>query len=318
MSLDLARKVLETEAAAIRAVAERLDGAFERAVELMGSAKGRVVACGMGKSGLVLRKVAATLASTGSPSIFLHPAEAIHGDLGMVLPGDVLLAASYSGETEELVRILEYMKRTGIPIVAMTGNPASTLASAADVHLSVAVDREACPNNLAPTASSTATLALGDALALALSVRRGFRPEDFARLHPGGKLGKRLSRVSELMHAAAKVPSVPPEAPLRTLIVEMSRGRLGMAVVADDAGRMLGVVSDGDLRRLLERDADPLARSAADAMSRSPITIPPDRLASEGLRMMEDRKITFLVVTADGASVDGVLHLHDLWGLDLF
>ncbi len=318
MTLDLARQVLETEAAALHALAARLGEEFVRAVDLIASCRGRVVASGMGKSGIVCRKIVATLASTGTPSFFLHPAEAIHGDLGMVLPGDVLLAASYSGETEELTRLIDYMKRQGIPIVALTGNPESTLAINADVHLSVAVDREACPNNLAPTASTTATLALGDALALALSVRRGFRPEDFAELHPGGKLGRRLAKVKDLMHTADKVPSVLPEAPLRTLIVEMSRGRLGMATIRDEGGALLGVVSDGDLRRLLERDADPLSRRAEDLMTRSPMTITPEKLAAEGLRVMESKKITFLVVLDEAGGVAGVLHLHDLWGLDLF
>jgi len=317
MTLDLARQILETEAKAISALAARLGDEFLRAVDLLAACKGRVVTTGMGKSGIICRKLAATLASTGTPSFYLHPAEAIHGDLGMVLAGDVLLAASYSGETEELLRLLDYMKRQGIPIVAMTGNTSSTLSKNADVHLSVAVDREACPNNLAPTASTTATLALGDALALALSVRKGFRPEDFAELHPGGKLGKKLARVRDLMHAAERIPVVDPEMDMKQVIFEMSRGRLGMTTVQQD-GRLAGVISDGDLRRLLGLSGNALEKNARDVMSSTPFTIGSEQLAAEGLRQMETKKITFLVVADAEGRVEGVLHLHDLWGIELF
>jgi len=291
---------------------------FERAVDLILACRGRVVWSGMGKSGIICRKLAATMASTGTPALFLHPAEAIHGDLGMVTGDDLVIAVSNSGSTEELIRLVEVIKRLGIPLVALTSNPESELARVADVHLDLGVRREACPLNLAPTASTTATLALGDALAVAVSVRKGFREEDFARLHPGGKLGKRFLRVSELMHTGEQVPLVSPETPMKDVIYEMSRKGLGMTTVQDGEGRLLGVITDGDLRRLMERHADPLGLTAGEVMHPGGVTIAPDELATAALRILEERRITSLMVTGDGGRVLGVLHLHDLWGVGLF
>jgi arabinose-5-phosphate isomerase len=272
----------------------------------------------MGKSGIICRKLAATMASTGTPAMFLHPAEAIHGDIGMVTPGDVVVCVSNSGETDELIRLVEYLKRLGTPLIAITSNPASTLAGHADVHLNLAVDREACPHNLAPTASTTAALALGDALAMAVSVRKGFNPEDFARLHPGGKLGKRLLTARDLMHAGELVPRVAPGTPMKDVIYEMSRKGLGIATVQDDGGRLLGVITDGDLRRLMEADPDPLARRAEEVMHAGGVTIAPETLATGALRLLETRRITSLVVTEGADRVVGIVHLHDLWGVGLF
>ena len=260
---EVAREVIETEAAAVHGLLPQLDERFDRAVELLKGCAGRVVCTGMGKSGLVMKKVAATLSSTGTPALFLHPAEAVHGDLGMIVAGDVVLAASYSGSTRELIDLIATLKRLGVPLVMMTGNPASPLARHADLHLAMAIDREACPLNLAPTASTTATLALGDALAMALLEARGFSPEDFARLHPGGHLGKRLLRVAELMHQGDDVPRVDASTPMREAIYEMSKKGLGITAVTDgpDAdARLTGCISDGDLRRLLEHDGGLLQR----------------------------------------------------------
>lgn len=315
---EVAREVLEIEAAAVASLVERLDESFDRAVEILRSATGRVVCSGMGKSGIVMKKIAATLASTGTPSFFLHPAEAIHGDLGMIVAGDVVLAASYSGTTDELLRLVETIKRLGVTLIAMSGNPSSPLARAADVHLSVAIDKEACPLNLAPTASTTATLALGDALAMALLEARGFGPEDFARLHPGGQLGKRFLRVDQLMHSGDEVPRVTAQKPMRDAIYEMSRKRFGITAVVDDDGRLSGVISDGDLRRLIERDEAVLRKTAGECMHPNPRTIGGGELASAALKVMEDHRITSLFVTGDDGRLAGILHLHDLWGLELF
>src|SRR5258705_3897707 len=257
-----ARRVLEVEAAAIVGLIEPLDQTFIDVVELMNGISGRVVTMGLGKSGIICKKISATLASTGTPSFFLHPAEAIHGDLGMVVRGDVVLAISNSGETEELVRLLPSIKRIGADIVAMTGNPASTLAKGADYHLSAAISKEACPLGLAPTASTTATLALGDALAMALLMRKGFKEEDFAFLHPGGKLGKRFLRVCDLMHSGAQIPVVPLATPMHDVIYEMSAKGFGITAVVDDQGILAGAISDGDLRRLLQADTEILQKTA--------------------------------------------------------
>ncbi|QQR72346.1 MAG: KpsF/GutQ family sugar-phosphate isomerase [Holophagales bacterium] len=317
-SRAVAEEVLRIEAAAIVGLLPQLDDSFDRAVALLLGARGRVVCTGMGKSGLVLQKVAATLASTGTPSFFLHPAEAIHGDLGMIVEGDVVLAASFSGTTEELLRLVETVQRLGVPLVAITGNRESPLARHADAHLAAAIDKEACPLNLAPTASTTATLALGDALAMALMEARGFTPEDFARLHPGGQLGKQLLKVRQLMHAGDDLPSVNLETPMREAIYEMSRKRLGITGVVDAAGRLAGVISDGDLRRLLEQDEALLRKSAGECMHTQPRTIDGDELASAALRKMEEHRITSLFVCAGDGRLEGVVHLHDLWGLELF
>ena len=315
---EVARQVLEIESQAIRDLLPQLDGGFDRAVEMLRSCRGRVVCTGMGKSGLVLQKVAATLSSTGTPAIFLHPAEAIHGDVGMVVEGDVVLAASNSGTTEELLRLVETLRRLDIPLVAITGKPGSPLARLADVHLSVAIQQEACPLNLAPTASTTATLALGDALAMAVMESRGFTPDDFARLHPGGQLGKRLLRVRQLMHAGDGMPVVATDTPMRDAIYEMSRKGLGITAVVDGDHRLAGVVSDGDLRRLLERDARLLEKTAGDCMKRDPRTIAGDELASAALQRMEEHRITALMVVDEGGRLEGVVHIHDLWRLELF
>jgi arabinose-5-phosphate isomerase len=317
-ALAEAKRVLEVEAAAILGLIEHLDGVFVDVVETINACNGRVVTMGLGKSGIVCRKISATLASTGTPSFFLHPAEAIHGDLGMIVKGDVVLAVSNSGETEELVRLLPSIKRIGAEIVAMTGNPASTLAKGADYHLSAAISKEACPLGLAPTASTTATLALGDALAMALLLRKGFKEEDFAFLHPGGKLGKRFLRVRDLMHTGEQVPIVRADTPMNDVIYEMSKKGFGIAAVVDGDNALEGVISDGDLRRILQRDEQILRKTARDCMKRNPATIDAGELASAALQIMEQRKITSLFSVDGSNRLEGIIHLHDLWGLELF
>jgi arabinose-5-phosphate isomerase len=317
-ALAEAKRVLEVEAAAILGLIEHLDGVFVDVVESINACNGRVVTMGLGKSGIVCRKISATLASTGTPSFFLHPAEAIHGDLGMVVKGDVVLAVSNSGETEELVRLLPSIKRIGAEIVAMTGNPASSLAKGADYHLSAAISREACPLGLAPTASTTATLALGDALAMALLLRKGFKEEDFAFLHPGGKLGKRFLRVKDLMHTGDDVPIVRADTPMNDVIYEMSKKGFGITAVVDGARALEGVISDGDLRRILQHDEQILRKTARDCMKRNPVTIDAGELASAALQIMEQRKITSLFSVDASKRLEGIIHLHDLWGLELF
>jgi arabinose-5-phosphate isomerase len=317
--LSLARKVLETEAAAILALVERLDERFERAVQLLRECRGHVVLTGMGKSGLICRKIAATLTSTGTPAIFLHPAEAIHGDLGVIQGDDVVIALSYSGETDEILRLLEAIKRIGAKLVAITGAPDSTLAQAADIALDCSVTEEACPLNLVPTASTTAALAIGDALAMTLLVEKGFRQDDFANLHPGGKLGKRLMRVEALMHSGTHCPAVTTGTQMRDVIYEMSSKQLGMTCVVDDHGRLLGIITDGDLRRQMGRTSEVLALNAGDVMTRVPVTVSRTTLAVEALNIMEQRKITSIVVVEDGlGQVAGVVHVHDLWRTQLF
>ena len=316
---EVAAEVLETEAAAIRGLLRQLDERFDRAVELLRGTTGRVVCTGMGKSGIIMKKIAATLSSTGTPSLFLHPAEAVHGDLGMIVPGDVVLAASYSGTTEELIRLVETLKRLGVPLVVMTGSAASPLARHADVHLPVAIDREACPLNLAPTASTTATLAMGDALAMSLLEARGFTREDFALLHPAGQLGKRLLKVNQLMHAGDALPAVTTGTPMREAIYEMSKKGLGITAVTDGDGHLAGCISDGDLRRLLQTDdGEILKKTAGECMTRNPRTIAGDELAAAALKTMEDHRITSLFVCDAAGRLEGVVHLHDLWGLELF
>jgi arabinose-5-phosphate isomerase len=318
MTLELARTVLETEAAAIRALVDHLGEDFERAVDLILACKGRVVWSGMGKSGIICRKLAATMSSTGTPSLFLHPAEAIHGDLGMVTTSDLVVAVSNSGSTDEILRLLEILRRQGIKLIAMSSHPDSPLAKAADVHLDLGVRSEACPLNLAPTASTTASLALGDALALSVAVRKGFREEDFARFHPGGKLGRKFLKVSDLMHTGDEMPVVGPTTTMKDVIYEMSRKGLGLAVVLDVRGDLLGVITDGDLRRLMERDPDPLARSAEEVMHRGGVCIAAEELATAALKKLEEKRITSLMVCDGAGKVAGVLHIHDLWGVGLF
>lgn len=315
--LDLARRVLETEAAAVRALAARIDAVFASAVALLRDCRGRVILTGMGKSGIICRKIAATLSSTGTPAFFVHPAEAVHGDLGMITADDVVIALSYSGETEELTRLLETLARIGTPLIAMTGDSTSTLAQAADVVLDCRVSEEACPMNLVPTASTTAALAMGDALAMTLLVEKGFRPEDFANLHPGGRLGKRLMRVEQLMHGGEDTPVVPRSAPMPQAIYEMSRKGLGMTCVVDDEGLLAGIITDGDLRRKMAATPDILSLTAGDVMTPGPITVTAATLAAEALRILEQRKITALAVVDAARRVLGVVHLHDLWRTEL-
>jgi arabinose-5-phosphate isomerase len=316
--LELARKVLRTEAAAILGLVDRIDGDFERAVGLLFECRGRVIVTGMGKSGIICRKIAATLSSTGTSAWFLHPAEAIHGDLGAIREDDVVLALSHSGETEELIRLLESIRRIGAKLIALTGDRDSTLARAADVLLDCGIAEEACPMNLVPTASTTAALALGDALAMTLLVRKGFKEEQFASLHPGGKLGRRLMRVEHVMHAGTAAPRVTAATPMFDVFHEMSSKRLGMTCVVDDRGRLLGIFTDGDLRRLMQKTPDVLHVPVGDVMTRNPQTISRDLLAVEALKVMETHKITSVVVVDAERVVEGVVHLHDLWRTQMF
>lgn len=337
--------VVRIEAEALRALADRIAGpmaaAFQRAVDLMYCCAGRVVVTGMGKSGLIARKIAATLSSTGSPALYLHPVEALHGDLGMVVRGDVVLALSASGETEEILALLATIKRLQVPLITMTGdeicrrqNPQavspksrdkggasafiSTLAAAADVALDCSVAQEACSLGLAPTASTTTMLALGDALAVTLSERRGFKEEDFANLHPGGKLGKKLARVASLMHAGEALPCVTPSTRMPDVIYEMSRKKLGVTAVIEGERRLVGIISDGDLRRLLEkRGKDVMDLTAGEAMTRDPKTIGASEFAATAIAIMEDKKITSLMVVDAGGNLEGIVHLHDLWTTEL-
>jgi arabinose-5-phosphate isomerase len=347
--------VVRIEAEALRALASRIAGpmaeAFDRAVELLHACRGRVVVTGMGKSGIIAHKIAATLSSTGTPALFMHPVDAVHGDLGMVVRGDVVLALSASGETEEILRLLATIKRLQVALIAMTGDeissssvarapsPAnllgtpwapiagksaratpsklSTLAAAADVALDCSVAKEACSMGLAPTASTTTMLALGDALAMTLAEKRGFKEEDFANLHPGGKLGKRLARVESLMHSGDAVPKVPPQAKMPEVIYEMSRKKLGVTTVVEGE-KLLGIISDGDLRRLLEkRGKDVLDLTARECMTKNPQTVSGQEFAAAALALMEEKKITSLVVVDGNMKLEGIVHLHDLWGTEM-
>jgi arabinose-5-phosphate isomerase len=319
VSLETAKRVLRIEAAALTELVERLDASFERAVKILFACKGRVVVIGMGKSGLIGRKIAATFSSTGTPSVFLHPAEALHGDLGMLMRDDVVLAVSYGGETEEIVALLETIKRLGLRMIALTGHPQSTIAAASDVALDVSVREEACSLNLAPTASTTAAMAMGDALAVSLLDCRGFTSGDFAALHPGGRLGKRLLRVENLMHAGEAMPRVLSNAKMPDVIYEISKKGLGMTTVVDGDGRLAGILTDGDLRRLMQqRGAATMDLVVGDCMNQSPRTLAPGELAGSALRMMEERHITSLVVIDAAGKPMGVVHLHDLWTVELF
>ena len=311
---DSGRRVFEVEARGLGAVAARIDGAFSAACERMLACRGRVVCTGMGKSGHVARKIAATLASTGTPAFYVHPGEAGHGDLGMVTDADMVLALSYSGESDEILMLLPVLKRQGNVLVAMTGRPRSTLAREADVHLDVSVPEEACPLDLAPTASTTASLAMGDALAVTLLEARGFTADDFARSHPAGALGRRLLlHIADVMHVGDDVPSVRGDATLRDVLLEMSRKRLGMTAVVDGDGTLLGMYTDGDLRRTLaEPGVDVHATRIVDVMTRDPVTIGADALAVEAARLMETRKINALLVLDAGRRVVGALNIHDL------
>ena len=318
MSRETARRVLEIEAHAILGLVPRVGESYDRAVEILHGCAGRVVVSGMGKSGLIGQKISATLSSTGTPSLCLHPAEATHGDLGRIVKGDVLLAISYSGETEEMLALIPWMRRLGSPVVAMTGNPLSALVHAADVNLDVSIAKEACPFGLAPTASTTAALAMGDALAMGLLERRGFTIEDFAVLHPGERIGKKLVRVEDVMHAGDLAPRVRPEAAMKDVLFEMTKKRLGMTTVVDAAGTLLGMISDGDLRRHMERDGYALLdQTAGQCMTPGPLTVRRRDLATAALAVMEDRKITSLPVVDAAGVVEGVVHLHDLWKTEM-
>jgi len=332
--------VVRIEAEALRALADRIGGsmaaAFQRAVDLLFCCAGRVVVTGMGKSGLISRKIAATLSSTGTPALYLHPVDALHGDLGMVVRGDVVLALSSSGETEEILALLATIKRLQVPLIAMTGSAASvqasstrasgtrsssvrgsTLAAAADVALDCSISEEACSLGLAPTASTTTMLALGDALAVTLSEKRGFKEEDFANLHPGGKLGKRLARVESLMHSGDALPCVGPQTKMPDVIYEMSRKKLGVTAVVE-AEILMGIISDGDLRRLLEkRGKDVLDLTAGECMTKNPQTIEREGFAATALALMEEKKITSLMVVDGSGKLQGIVHLHDLWSTNL-
>ena len=324
---NVGENVVRIEAEALRALADRIAGpmaaGFNRSVELIVACKGRVVVSGMGKSGIIARKIAATLSSTGTPALYMHPVDAMHGDLGMIVRGDVVLALSASGETEEILQLLATIKRLQVPLISMTGDAvangakASTLASAADIALDCSVAKEACSLGLAPTASTTTMLALGDALAVAISQKRGFKEEDFASLHPGGKLGKRLARVESLMHSGDTVPRVSPKTKMPDVIYEMSRKKLGVTAVVDD-DKLVGILSDGDLRRLLEkRGKDILDLSAGECMTRNPKTIAPGEFATAALAVMEEKKITSLMVVDAAGKLEGIVHLHDLWGTEM-
>lgn len=312
MSIDTAREVLRVESEAVRRQIENLDADFERAIAAIDTSKGRLCLTGIGKSGLIGQKIAATLASTGTPAYFLHAGEASHGDLGMLMPGDVVLALSYSGETPEVVRLLEFARQRSIRTIAMTGAPGSSVARAAEIRISVAIPREACPMNLAPTASTTAMLAMGDALALSISERRGFKEEDFAALHPGGSLGRRFLKVRDLMRVGDRLPVVPAGASMTEALHEMSRKMMGITAVADGTGRLLGVISDGDLRRMLEKDPAQLRRTAGECCRPKPRTISADEFASAARETMQAHKITSLFVVDDDGRLSGALHMHDL------
>jgi arabinose-5-phosphate isomerase len=334
MMTHVGENVVRIEAEALRALADRMAGpmaeSFDRAVALLFACKGRAVVTGMGKSGIIARKIAATLSSTGTPALFMHPVEAVHGDLGMVVRGDVVLALSSSGETEEILRLLATIKRLQVPLISLSGDEVyggsrgagaraklSTLAAAADVALDCSVDQEACTLGLAPTASTTSMLALGDALAVALSEKRGFKTEDFANLHPGGKLGKRLARVESLMHGGEAVPRVAPHTSMPDVIYEMSRKKLGVTTVVEGE-KLVGMISDGDLRRLLEiRGKDVLDLTAGDCMTKNPRTIAGTEFAASAIALMEEKKITSLAVVDGEGNLEGIVHLHDLWGTDM-
>ncbi len=315
---ETARRVLQSEANAIANLVERVGDDFEKAVIMLDACKGRVVLTGMGKSGIICKKIAATFSSTGIPSLFIHPSEATHGDLGMIVPGDVLIAISNSGESQELFPLLEWVKRVAVPLISLTGNLQSTLARYSEVVLDVSVTEEACPLNLVPTASTTAALAMGDALAMCLMEKRGFRQEDFARLHPGGKLGRKLLKVSDLMRTGDRLPKVFLDTPMKDVIYEISRKGIGITSVVDRQDRLAGVISDGDLRRHLEKDDQLLQRTAAECMMVSPKIILEDELATKALNLMEDMRITSLLVLDDQKRMKGIIHIHDLWLTQMF
>jgi len=313
-TIETAKKVLRIEAEAIEALIDRISDSFEKAVEIILNSKGRVVVTGMGKSGLIGKKIAATLASTGTPAFFMHPAEAIHGDLGMVTSDDVVIAISNSGETEEVIRLIPFLKRFNVKLIALTGNNGSTLAQQADVSLDVSIREEACPLGIVPTASTTATLAMGDALAVALLKKRGFKEEDFAMYHPGGSLGKRLFiKVRDLMHTGDELPLVKPDTPMTEAIMEISSKRLGVTAVVDNNKRIMGIITDGDLRRGIQRYGKAFFdMKAEEVMTKNPKTISGDELAAKALALMEEKSITSLLVPDSLGRLEGIIHIHDI------
>jgi arabinose-5-phosphate isomerase len=319
MAIEGAKRVFTMEAEAIAGLIERLDWHFEKAVDLIYRCKGRVVVTGLGKSGLIGRKISATFSSMGTPSAFLHAADALHGDLGMLTAGDALVAISSSGETQELVDLIEPTKRLGIALIALTAKPNSPLGEAADVVLDISVKEEACTLNLAPTSSTAAALAMGDALAVVVAERRDFQEHDFAALHPGGRLGKKLRRIDSMMHTGEDIPRVLPTTKMPDVIYEMSRKGLGVTVVTKPDGRVMGVITDGDLRRVMQRRKQNILDLAAiDCMTKKPVTLPRTELAASALRLMEEKKITSVIVVDNGGRLEGVVHIHDLWTLQLF
>lgn len=319
LAIDRARQVLEVEAAAIRDLIDRIDGSFTTAVDAIAECSGRVFTSGVGKSGIICQKIASTLSSTGTPSMFMHPVEAIHGDLGMLMEGDAMIVLSSSGETEELLRLVPVVKRLGAPLIGIVGRADSSLARECDIVIDVSIREEACPLGLAPTASTTAALAMGDALAMALVERRGFSAEQFAERHPGGNLGKRFLRVRELMNGGDRLPRVAADATVHDAIFEMTSKGFGATTVVDADGQLIGIVTDGDLRRLLStHPVDPLAIRVEGAMTRDPLTIDGEELAASALEIMERRHVTSLLVVDRAGRPTGLLHIHDLWRTQLF
>jgi arabinose-5-phosphate isomerase len=313
------KSVLEIEAQAVKRLASRLDKSFADAVELLSHARSRVIVMGMGKSGIVGRKIASTLASCGTPALFLHPAEAGHGDLGMIVKEDILIAISYSGDTREIVDLMDFVKRIGVRLIGITGNRKSKLAQYSDIVLEAWVEKEAEPSGMVPTASSTAALALGDALAIALMKKKGFSEQDFASVHPKGQAGKKLLKIKALMHKGRRVPSVRPNTPMKDVLGEISEKKLGMTCVLDKTEKLVGIITDGDLRRMIQKYGNAfLQKSAKDCMTTHPATIDKEDLATKALNIMEERKITSLIVTNTEGGVEGLIHLHDLWRTEMF
>lgn len=317
--IQAGKDVLKIEAQAVQALADQIDENFSLAVELLSQAKSRVIVTGIGKSGLVARKIAATLSSCGTPALFVHPVEAGHGDLGMIVKEDIMLAVSYSGDTREIVDLLDFVKRIGIKLIGLTGNKRSKLAQYSDLVLEAKVKKEAEPDGIIPTASSTAALALGDALAIALMKKKGFSKKDFAVFHPKGQLGKKLIRIKALMHKGPQVPSVFGDTPMQDVLREISSKHLGMTSVVDDKNKLIGIITDGDLRRLLQKFGDSLMqKTASSCMTPNPQAIDENELATKALNIMEDKKITSLIVKNKEGSIKGIIHLHDLWRTEMF
>jgi len=317
--IQTGKEVLETEAKAVASLVPRLDDQFVKAVDLLSKIKSRVIVTGMGKSGLIGRKIAATLASCGTPALFIHPAEAGHGDLGMILKDDVILAVTYSGETKEISDLLDFIKRLGVKLIAITGNKKSKIAKYSDIVLDARVEKEAGPKNMVPTASSTAALALGDALAIALMKKKGFGEEDYAFFHPKGQLGRKLIKVERLMHTGEEIPCVLEDTPMIQVIEEMTRKKLGMTCVVNKEKTLFGVITDGDLRRMIRKYKESIfQKKALDCMTAGPVTIRKEGLATEALNLMEDKKITSLVIKNKQGKVEGIIHLHDLWRTEMF